>query len=403
MEFKNKKRIAILIDDYFPDSTKVAAKMMHELACEFLSRGYLVTVFTPKQMKQNCQITFLDGIEICQFKLGPIKNCAFVKRAINETLLSFSAQKNARMFCKSRKFDLIINYSPSIFWGYFARYLMNLNNAKTYLILRDFFPQWIIDNGMIKKGSWIEKYFRFFERLNYKSSDRIGIQSPANITFFKSQYENKYPVSLLYNWASNVIPFGNYLFKEKYGLQDKIVFFYGGNIGKAQDMDNVLRLAKKLENHVDAHFLFVGEGDEVPLILSAINDSKAKNITYIKSIPQEDFKLLLKEIDVGLFTLNKHHKSHNFPGKILGYMINNVPILGSVNEGNDLEETIHQYGAGLVTTNGDDEQLYDNAMSLLLDEKLRISMGLNAQKLYYAKFTVAAAADEILSILEIEG
>lgn len=403
MEYKNKKHIAILIDDYFPDSTKVAAKMMHELACEFLSRGYHVTVFTPKQMKESSQIILLDGVEVFQFKLGPIKNCAFVKRAINETLLSFSAQKNARVFCKSKKFDLIVNYSPSIFWGHFARYLKNMNNAKIYLILRDFFPQWIIDNGMIKKGSWIEKYFRFFERLNYNSSDKVGIQSPANIAFFKSHHGNKYPLSLLYNWANNEIPLGNYSLKKKYGLQDKVVFFYGGNIGTAQDMDNILRLAKKLENHVNAHFLFVGEGDEVPLVLSAINESKAENITYIKSISQEEFKLLLKEIDVGLFTLNKHHKSHNFPGKILGYMVNNVPILGSVNQGNDLEETIHEYDAGFVTTNGDDEQLYENALSLLFDEKLRIRMGLNAQKLYHAKFTVAAAADEILSILETEG
>ncbi|WP_160317817.1 glycosyltransferase, partial [Erwinia billingiae] len=139
--------------------------------------------------------------------------------------------------------------------------------------------------------------------------------------------------------ANNEIPLGNYSLKKKYGLQDKVVFFYGGNIGTAQDMDNILRLAKKIENHVNAHFLFVGEGDEVPLVLSAINESKAENITYIKSISQEEFKLLLKEIDVGLFTLNKHHKSHNFPGKILGYMVNNVPILGSVNQGNDLEET----------------------------------------------------------------
>jgi len=403
MEIDSKKNVAILIDDYFPDSTKVAAKMMHELACEILSKGFSVTVFTPKVMKDKMHITMLDGVEVCQFKLGPIKNCSFVKRGINESLLSHNAKKYTRPLHERKSFDLIINYSPSIFWGDFSRYLKKKNSCKSYLILRDFFPQWIIDNGMIKSNSLLALYFRIFEKLNYNSADIIGIQSPANIAFFKTKHGETYKTSLLYNWANNNIPTQDYHLREKFELQDKVIFFYGGNIGTAQDMGNILRLAKKLENNSAAHFLFVGEGDEVPLVLKEIEENKATNITYIKSVPQNEFKSLLKEIDVGLFTLNKHHKSHNFPGKILGYMVNRIPILGSVNAGNDLQDTIDHYNAGLVTVNGNDEQFLQNALSMLENKELRTAMGKNAEILYHAKFTVAAAADEILSILKNEG
>ena len=399
MEIENKKNLAILIDDYFPDSTKVAAKMMHELASEFVSRGYNVTVFTPKVMKDKMRVVLLDGVEVCQFKLGPVKNCSFIKRGINESLLSYAAKKFTRPLYENRSFDLIINYSPSIFWGGFAGYLKKKNKCKSYLILRDFFPQWIIDNGMINKNSPVAMYFRRFEKINYNTADVIGIQSPANVGFFKKIHHDNYKTSLLYNWANNIIPEKSYNLRGKLGLQDKVIFFYGGNIGTAQDMGNILRLAKKLANHSSAHFLFVGEGDEVPLILQETEVNKVKNITYIKSIPQDEFKSLLKEIDIGLFTLNKHHKSHNFPGKILGYMVNKIPILGSVNSGNDLKDTIEHYKAGLVTINGDDEQFLINALSMLENKDLRTAMGENAEVLYHAKFTVAAAADEILSIL----
>lgn len=403
MEIKTKKNIAILIDDYFPESTKVAAKMMHELACELYNRGYQVTVFTPKVMKEPFRILSLDGIEVFQFKLGKIKNCSFIKRGINEALLPYKAIKYAGEFCKSKDFDLVINYSPTIFFGPFVNFIKKNSRAKSYLILRDFFPQWIIDNGMIKENSLIARFFRFVENYNYRTADVIGIQSPANISFFQQIHREVYKTRLLYNWADNLLPEGHCSLRDKYNLHGKVIFFYGGNIGTAQDMQNVLRLAKKLESFSDAHFLFVGDGDEVDLVEKAMTDSETKNITYLKSVPQEEFKLFLKEIDVGLFTLNKHHKSHNFPGKILGYMINKIPILGSVNVGNDLKETIEEYSAGYISINGDDEQFYKNALSILESKELRSTMGLNAEKLYHSKFTVVAAVDEILSILEIKG
>ena len=40
-------RICLIIDDYLPESIKVGAKMMHELACELKVQGHEVTVVTP--------------------------------------------------------------------------------------------------------------------------------------------------------------------------------------------------------------------------------------------------------------------------------------------------------------------------------------------------------------------
>lgn len=40
-------KLALIIDDYLPNSTRVGAKMFHELAQEFIQRGHDVTVITP--------------------------------------------------------------------------------------------------------------------------------------------------------------------------------------------------------------------------------------------------------------------------------------------------------------------------------------------------------------------
>ncbi|MFS1583994.1 MAG: hypothetical protein ACL7AY_15390 [Candidatus Arsenophonus phytopathogenicus] len=109
--------------------------------------------------------------------------------------------------------------------------------------MRDFFPQWVIDSGIIKEKSPIAKYFRFIEKLNYSSEDVIVIQSSANIDYFKQCFGNLYNTSLLFNWVNPKIEKNNIYFKKSLDLEGKILFFYGGNIGKAQDMKNLVRLA----------------------------------------------------------------------------------------------------------------------------------------------------------------
>ncbi len=397
------KRIAVFIDDYLPDSTKVAAKMMHELSSEFVHRGYQVDVFTPEaSMAQSFVLSQLDGVNVYRFKSGEIKNTSLIKRGINEVLLSFRAWFYLRNTFKNNKYDLIVNYSPTIFWSCIVFFLKKKNNAFSYLILRDFFPQWIIDNKIIAKNSFVAHFFRFFEKLNYKSSDVIGIQSPNNISFFKSQCGDKYKISLLYNWAKleNEKYFGE-SYREKLNLEDKIIFLYGGNIGKAQDMSNLIRLALRVKQKENVHFLFVGQGDEVNLIKENIIEHNLSNITYLPPISQNEFKKLLTEVDIGLFTLCKSHQSHNFPGKLLGYMVNEIPILGSINPGNDLREIIDEFNAGFISVNGDDDILYENAIKLIDDPLLRNEMGKNAKLLLIDKFTVESAVNNILKNADI--
>ncbi len=112
------RKICLIVDDYMPDSIKVAAKMMHELACEFKEQGYEVTVVTPSpKFKSKTEISMLDGITVCRFRSGEIKNVGKVKRAINETLLSHYAWRSFKSFFQDNPHDLIIYYSPTIFLG----------------------------------------------------------------------------------------------------------------------------------------------------------------------------------------------------------------------------------------------------------------------------------------------
>ncbi len=391
-------KICLIIDDYVPQSIKVGAKMMHELGVEFVSQGHEVTVITPiPDLNSRSEIVDVDNITVCRFRSGKIKNAPKVKRAVNETLLSFQAWKAFKKYFEDNPHDLIIYYSPTIFWGHLVTKLKKLWGVPSYLILRDFFPQWVIDNGLLSAKSPITKYFRYFEQLSYDAADTIAIQSPKNLEWFSKTVKTGKSLDLLYNWAADEVVENGSDYRRQLGLEDKIVYFYGGNIGHAQDMMNIVQLARILRSEDKAHFVLVGDGDEVELVRDAIKQDGLSNMTLLPAVSQDEFTQMLAEFDIGLFSLHYDHLTHNFPGKLLGYMQQEKPILGSVNPGNDLKQVVEDANAGFITVNGDDEGLSEHALTLMQDAILRKTMGGNAKKLLRKTFSVETAAKQILS------
>lgn len=393
-------RVALLPDDYLPDSTRVHAKMFHELALELIKRGHEPIVITPGTPEQRTTLVIdtIDGVEIWRFRNGVTRGVGKARRAINESLLPIKAWQAIKHEVKSRPFDLCINYSPTIFFGPLVRKLKR-SGAYVYLILRDMFPQWIIDEGIIKEGTPIARYFRFFERLNYRVSDCIGVMSEANLKLFNKLQPGYSNVQVLMNWADTK-PLSEQMitanWRLDWGLQDKVVFFYGGNIGHAQDMANLMRLAKGMVHKPEAHFLFVGQGDEVELIHQLKQQWALDNVTIKPSVSQQVYRELLTQVDVGLFSLSAKHTAHNFPGKLLGYMVESLPILGSVNPGNDVIELINTSNSGFVFENGQDQVLLNAALELLDSASRRQELGQNARLLLKRYFSVESALDSIL-------
>lgn len=394
----NIMRVLLIVDDYLPGSIKIAARMMHDLALELIQQGHAVSVCTPSdRLSESFSIESLDGVKILRFKSGSIKNISKFKRAINETLLSYRAWRSLKQHFLANHYDQIVYYSPTIFFGPLVIRLKKLWNCSSYLILRDIFPQWVVDNGLLRNNSLIHHYFKFFESINYDAADTIGVQSPSNLQYFQNKSQLKHKLDVMFNWSAleSGKP-GTGRYRKELGLVGKVVFFYGGNIGHAQDIMNLVRLANSLQDDALAHFLFVGAGDEVPLVEEAIK-SGAANVTCLPSVDQDTYQAMLSEFDIGVFSLHKDHKTHNFPGKLLGYMQNSLPILGSVNAGNDVIDVLESADAGFVRINGDDMQLEKCARRLLESVDLRAKMGRNSRILLSERFSVHEAARKVTS------
>ena len=391
-------RILLVVDCYFP-SKKSSAKLVHDLATELHNQGHRAIVVAPDEcLTQPCQVTTESELTILRVRTGKIKGAGKIRRAWNEVRLSSVIWRSAKTFFRDNPCGLVVFYSPSIFFGDLVNRLKRLWKCKTYMILRDMFPQWAIDAGVLREGL-ISKYFRHKERFQYEVADIIGVQSSANLQYFEQKsIRHRAQLEVLFNWTTldekNVVQDD---FRKKFGLENKLVFFYGGNIGVAQHMDNIIQLAENLRSFSDVHFLLVGEGSEVDRLQADIRRRSLSNISMRPAVGQNEYLALLSQVDVGLISLDRDLTTHNLPGKMLGYMYYSMPILASINAGNDLQNIVEEAHAGMVCIAGEHEELCDLATRFIQDAELRQNMGRNARLLLEKTFSVEQAAKQILS------
>ena len=393
-------KIALVCSSYFPSRTSCAVQM-RDLAVEFLRQGHEPVVIVPgDDITKGWNVSLLDGIEVYQLASFRISNVNFVRRGIGEFLMPFTmllSLMNSKF--PTSKVDLVVWYSPSIFFGPLVWFLKLRSSCKGYLILRDIFPEWLIDLGIMKKGV-VYYFFRAVARFQYSVADCIGVQTHSNLAYFKKWLDSSQKlVHVLDNWLSE-----NRRDCENYPLVDRLfpgrkICVYIGNMGIAQGMDILIDLADELRDRTDVGFLFVGRGTEKERLTKLSQKKSLNNIVFHNEIDFDAIPGLLKTCSIGLIALDPKHKSHNIPGKFLSYIQAGLPVLARINHNTDLEHLIRREALGEVYTGDDAKPFSICAMKLLDSESSLKYMRTNGKAYFRANYSVSAAATNIIKSL----
>jgi len=372
---------------------------MRDLAHECVRQGHQVIVATPSDtIEGTARITEEDGVTVVRVRTGNLKYANKASRMWREGRLSTTIWRSAGKFFQANPCDLIVFYSPTIFFGDLVHRLKADWGCPSYLILRDIFPKWAVDAGLISNGL-IYRYLKRKELVQYAAADIIGVESFGNMSYFSEDLAGiRYRVEVLYNWLdAQEHPKSNSGWRQQLGLNDKTIFFYGGNIGVVQDLDNILRLVEKMRCCDEVFFLLVGSGSEVQRLNGEIEKRNLRNIRILPPLSQKEYLQCLTECDVGLVSLDRRLTSHNFTGKLLSYVLCGKPVLASLNPGNDLIKFLRHADAGYACINGEDEELFAAALILATQSEIRQRMGKNAHALAESTFSVRVIAKQIIS------
>ncbi|MCM1139111.1 MAG: glycosyltransferase family 4 protein [Muribaculum sp.] len=375
-----------------------------DLMREFIARGNNVFIASPTERRygrpthlikqHNCQILKIHTLNIQKTNI--------VEKGIGTLLLEWQFDKAIKKYWRTVNFDLILYATPPITFNKVIRAVKKRCGARSYLMLKDIFPQNAVDLGMMKKGSLLHKMFCRKERELYALSDKIGCMSPANCQYVidNNPEVDKSKVELCPN-AIKPIEIRPISDKERTELlsklnlpTDKTLFIYGGNLGKPQGLDFLLKVVDANEQRSNSHIVIVGDGTESPRIKVWFDTSKPKNATLIARLPKEDYDNLVRACHVGLIFLDPRFTIPNFPSRLLSYLENSMPVLLATDPNTDMGRIAEANGFGLWALSGDLPTFLSNMDKSVLDIE---NMGKNGKNYLYKNYCVERAADIISS------
>lgn len=392
----------VVISDAYPPMKTSGAVQIRDLVSEFVNQGHEVTVLLPdSSISSNWHIEKSEGIDILRLKAPKTKDVSYIRRAIGEYLLSYFMFRNLKKSpLKDRAWHGLVWYSPSIFFGKLVRKIKSESQCPSYLVLRDIFPEWAVDMGLLNRGL-IYSYFKKVERGQYLQADTIGVQTPSVLNYFEKHQDGlSASIEVLNNWLSDPITVPCKINVNKTSLAGRKLFVYTGNIGVAQGMDILIDLAAELNDDKSVGFIFVGRGSAVAHVKQRAVSYQLSNILFFDEIDPVEIPSLLSQCHIGLIALDPRHKNDNIPGKFLAYMQAGLPVLATINPNSDLEKLIHEKGVGEVITDNSLASLTEKARKMLKGSEINARPDKLCQDLAVSQFSSSAAVKQIVSSLK---
>jgi len=370
--------LCILTSHFYPIKSSCSSLFKDLIKSLLKNDNIKITVITISGTKKKIKTINTRKITYVGIKNLHLQSSKKYSRAIGDIL----AILKLRNFYKKNnfpKFDQVLVYSPSIFWGII---LFALKKKFVSIKLGDLYPKWLIDHKIINKFSINFLVLKFFEIFLYLQANKIYVQTEKDVSYI-SKYEKllNFKTSVLYNWIRTENIVSNKYIKKN----PKIIrFIIVGVIGVAQDYKLLYKMIKFCnDKNYKSVFYFIGSGTKKKKLIELT--SNFKNVFFYPEMHISKLDETIKKVDVCISTLIKDFKSDNFPGKILRYMVNNKPIISHSPNNNFLEKLIKNNSLGVFSSN--EKELFSNIEYIFSDFdsfKKKGSDGLNIAKKFFS-------------------
>ena len=338
----------VSVDDY---------GIYQDLLRQMMKMGHQVYVVSPSERRTGQPTRMIDGdCKILKVKIGNTTKTNIIEKGISTVMIEPQFKAAIRKYLSHVKFDLVMYSTPPITFAEVVKYIKKRDGAKSYLLLKDIFPQNAVDLGMMCKSgvkSAIYRFFRWKEEQLYAASDRIGCMSEANVKFVLENNPSVAPDVV--EVCPNSVEIRDLSLSEqerqemrrKYGIpEDKKVFVYGGNLGKPQGIPFLMECLQHQMDNANAYFLVVGSGTEFGKLQTFFDEKKPENMKLMQHLPKEDYDRLVAACDVGMIFLDHRFTIPNFPSRLLSYMQAKLPVLVCTDPNTDIGQIAENGGFG---------------------------------------------------------
>lgn len=361
--------------------------LYNDLIRKFIENRHSVFVACPSERRhsEKTSVAVGSGFKVLKIRTLNLQKTNIVEKGIGTLLLERQFLQAIKRHYSDVKFDLVLYSTPPITFTRIIRFIKNRDQAKSYLLLKDIFPQNAVDLGMLKANGILHKIFTKKERALYACSDYIGCMSPANVEFVTRNHKEIDPDTVEVN-PNSIEPISRLISEDEksrirsnYNIPlNAVLFIYGGNLGKPQGIDFLIEVLNSNSNMNDRFFLIVGSGTEFNKLENWFRNNKPSNATLFESLPKSRYDELLQSCDIGLIFLDKRFTIPNFPSRLLSYMECKMPVLAATDTSTDIGKIIKDNQFGYWCENGDLSSFNEKLNLLSGDKEMRAIFGRNS-------------------------
>ena len=328
-----------------------------DLLREFVGRGHFVYAISPIERKRGGKTHLSQNdarAKVLRLRIGNTQKTNLIEKGISTITLERLFIRAIKKYTSDIRFDLVLYSTPPVTLCNAVQFVKARDGAKTYLLLKDIFPQNSVDLGMLKKTGprgVLYRMFRKKERTLYRISDYIGCMSPAN-----ARYVTRHnPISE--HQEVEVNP--NCICPE---------------------------CLRACAANSRMYFVIAGSGTQRHILQEYVRDEQPGHVRLLPQLSRDDYERFVKCCDVGLIFLDHRFTIPNFPSRLLSYLDAGLPVLAATDRHTDLRQAIRRGSFGCWCESVGTEDFVRCAETFLKEEN-RLGMGKHAREYLERHYT----------------
>ncbi len=405
MESKD-KHILVFNRSFWPD-IEATGQFLTEL-CEQLAKIYKVTVITGRSyyvQKENfrlgrlCCKELFNDIEILR-----VRHTRFWKGSLSGRIINWLTYSILAFIVALKiKPKIIIACTDPPFLGIIAMVLGRLKSIPFIYNCRDLYPDTALEIGRLKHG-FISYIFDYFNRKAFYKASFVVSLGLSMEDRLKSKGVSPDRLRVIPDWVDTSIikpiaKIDNPLL-EKFGLKNKFIIMYSGNIGLSQDFSPILQSIAMIRDLSSFYLVFIGEGAGKKHLKNEVKLLGLDNVLFFPYQPRDMLSLSLGMADLHIVPLKKGMAGASVPSKVYGIMAVARPYLAITDKESEPARLAEECGCGLWAMPGDIEAIAQ-AFSWAISHPDELErMGKNGREAAVTKFDKEVVIKEWFEVLD---
>lgn len=387
-------RIIFVNRVYWP-STAATAQLLTDLAEGLVGRGWTVHVIAAGEAPSSH-----NGVTIHRTG-GTDRHGGLVSRFINYGRFRRAAQRQLAGLVAPGDIVVVMTDPPLL--GVAVTDLVVRHGARVIHWIQDIYPE-ILTAHLGPLAALPLSPLRTLRDLSWQGARRcvtLGADMAQAVTARGIAADH---VNIVPNWAPRelhrpVTVEASAVRRAAWGVADKFVVAYSGNLGRVHEFTAVLDAAGRLKARPDIVFLFIGAGARFEEVRQAARSRGLDNLRLLPPEPRDQLAAALGAADAHLVTLKPGFAQLVYPSKLAGVLAAGRPVLFVGPTDGEIARLLAQAQCGVAVGPGDGARLADTITAWQADKTRSVQLGRNARAVYERQFTFAAALarwDEIL-------